>query len=62
MQQLKWDGNAFEFQTALIGGGSGAGFYTVTGTVDAGGSIKGTMKRNGPRLPSSYDFTGSAQH
>lgn len=56
---LKWDGDVFQFDTALLGGPSG-GFYTVTGTVDANGSIKGTMRRKGPRLPSSYDFTGTA--
>jgi len=60
VQQLKWEGNAFEFQTALLAG-PGAGFYTVTGTVDADGSVKGTMRRRGDRLPSSYDFTGTAR-
>ena len=58
VQQLKWDGDAFEFQTALLAG-PGAGFYTVTGTVAADGSIKGTMRRRGPTQPPSYEFTGS---
>src|SRR4029077_12012154 len=58
VQQLKWDGDSFEFQTALLGGGRGAGFYTVTGTVAADGTVKGMMKRRGNALPPSYDFTG----
>jgi hypothetical protein len=57
---LKWDGNAFEFQTIRLGG-RGAGFFTVTGTVDADGSIKGTMRRRGPTQPPSYDFTGTTK-
>jgi hypothetical protein len=60
VQQLKWDGDNFEFQTALLGG-RGAGFYTVTGTVAAEGAIKGTMRRKGPTQPPSYDFTGTAR-
>jgi hypothetical protein len=59
VQQLKWDGDAFEFQTALVAG-PGAGFYTVTGTVSADGSIKGTLRRRGNTQPPSYEFTGAA--
>ncbi|HEV8210549.1 MAG TPA: hypothetical protein VGP77_10520 [Vicinamibacterales bacterium] len=59
VQDLKWDGNAFAFQTALLGG-RGAGFYNVTGTVEADGTVKGTMRRRGPTQPPSYDFTGTA--
>jgi hypothetical protein len=57
LQQLKWDGDAFQFDTVLLSG-RGAGFYTVTGTINADGSIKGTMRRKGATLPPSYDFTG----
>jgi hypothetical protein len=60
VQELKWDGNAFEFQTALLAG-PGAGFYTVTGTVGADGSVKGTMRRRGDRLPPAYEFTGTVR-
>ena len=60
VQQLTWNGDAFEFQTALAGG-RGTGFYTVTGTVDAGGAIKGTMRRRGNTPPPSYEFTGTAR-
>jgi hypothetical protein len=60
VQQLKWDGDNFEFQTARLGG-RGAGFYTVTGAVNADGTITGTMKRKGPTQPPSYDFTGTSR-
>ena len=60
VQQLTWDGDAFEFQTALLGG-RGAGFYTVTGAVDADGSIKGTLRRRGNTQPPEYEFTGRAR-
>jgi hypothetical protein len=56
VQQLKWDGDAFEFQTS-VGLGPGRGFYTVTGTVAADGTLKGTMRRRGSTQPSSYEFT-----
>ena len=59
VNDLQWDGEAFTFDTALLGG-PGGGFYSVTGAVAADGSIKGTMKRKGPRLPPSYDFTGAS--
>jgi len=59
VQDLKWDGDTFEFQTARLGG-AGAGFFTVTGTVGADGAIKGTMRRKGATLPPSYGFTGTA--
>ena len=58
VQQLKWDGDRFEFQTARAAGRD-AGDYTVTGTVGSGGSIRGTMTRRGHAQPQSYDFTGS---
>ena len=60
VEQLKWDGDAFEFQTALVGG-RGAGSYTVTGMVESDGSIKGTMKRRGNTQPPEYEFTGRAR-
>ena len=60
VQDLKWDGNAFAFQTALLGG-RGAGFYNVTGTVEPDGTVKGTMRRRGPTQPPSYDFTGTTR-
>jgi hypothetical protein len=58
VQQLTWDGNAFQFLTALAAG-PGAGFYTVSGTIETDGSIHGTMRRRGNTLPPSYDFTGA---
>ena len=61
VQQLQWDGDSFEFQTSMAGPGRAAGFYTVTGTVGADGTVKGTMKRRGNTLPPSYDFTGIAR-
>ena len=57
VEQLKWDGDAFEFQTALVGG-RGAGSYTVTGTVAADGTITGTMRHRGNAQPQEYEFTG----
>ena len=57
IQELKWDANAFQFNTALLAG-PGAGFYTVRGTVDADGSVRGEMRRRGNTQPPSYDFTG----
>jgi hypothetical protein len=57
VEQLKWDGDRFEFQTVRLGG-RGAGFFTVTGSVAADGTITGTMKRRGNTQPPSYDFTG----
>jgi hypothetical protein len=57
---LKWNGNAFEFQTVRLGN-RGAGFYTVSGTVDTDGKISGTMRRRGNAQPPSYDFTGTAE-
>src|SRR3954467_1164236 len=60
VQQLKWDGDAFEFQTSVLRG-PGAGFYTVTGTVGGDGTIKGTLRRKGATQPPSYEFTGRTQ-
>ena len=59
IQELAWDGNAFQFNTALIGG-AGAGFYTVKGTVEGDGAVRGEMRRRGNTQPPSYDFTGVA--
>jgi hypothetical protein len=60
VQQLTWDGDSFEFQTA-VGGGRGAGSYTVTGTVAADGTVKGTMRRRGNAQPPEYAFTGRSK-
>ena len=60
VQQLTWDGDAFEFQTA-VSAGRGSGFYTVTGSVAADGTVKGTMTRRGNTQPPSYEFTGTSR-
>ena len=57
IQELTWEGNAFRFNTAIVAG-PGAGFYTVTGTLAADGSVGGEMRRRGNTLPPSYTFTG----
>lgn len=60
IQEFKWEGNSFSFQTALLlAGNPGSGFYTVTGQVDADGSVRGTLRRRGNGQPPSYDFTGA---
>jgi mono/diheme cytochrome c family protein len=59
IQELAWSGRAFQFNTALIGG-AGAGFYTVNGTLNEDGSVRGEMRRRGNAQPPSYDFTGAA--
>ena len=56
---LEWNGDTFQFQTALLVPGPAGGFYNVTGAVDADGSVRGTLKRRGNTQPPSYDFTGA---
>ena len=46
------------FVSLMLVGGSGRGYYNVTGTLEADGSIHGRLTRRGPTEPSYYDFTG----
>ena len=61
VQQLKWEGEQRSSSRPRCSRGRGAGFYTVTGTVGADGSVKGTMRRRGDPLPPSYEFTGTVR-
>ena len=61
VNQLKWEENSFSFQTALLVPGPAGGFYTVTGTVAADGSVKGRLTRRGNTQPPFYDYTGRRQ-
>lgn len=58
LQNLVWNGNAFTFQTAVLGVPGGAGQYSVSGTVDANGVVTGTMERRTVGS-GSYAFTGT---
>ena len=58
VQNLQWNGNAFTFQTGVLGVPGGNGNYTVSGTVDANGVVTGTMER---RQGGSFAFTGSVK-
>jgi len=58
IQELAWNANVFQFNTALVGG-AGAGFYTVTGTVGEDGTVRGEMRRRGNAQPPLYQFTGT---
>jgi hypothetical protein len=59
--KLQWEGNTFQFNTLLRTLGPGGGFYTITGTVDNDGTIRGKFQRlgNNSAPQSSYDFTGA---
>jgi hypothetical protein len=61
--KLEWHGDSFQFNTLLRTLGSGGGFYTVTGTVGADGTVRGTLQRLGSRAqtqpPPPIDYTGT---
>jgi hypothetical protein len=57
LQQLEWNGNAFRFQTGVLGVPGGNGQYTVSGTVDADGVVRGQMERR--TGSGSFTFTGT---
>jgi len=57
-----WDGNFFQFNTLLRILGGGGGFFTVSGTIGADGTVRGKFQRLGGRgaqqpLP-SYEYVG----
>jgi len=61
--KLEWKGDSFQFNTLLRTLGPGGGFYAVTGTISADGTVRGKLQRLGGRaqtdpLP-SIDFTGA---
>jgi hypothetical protein len=61
--KLEWHGDSFQFNTLLRTLGSGGGFYTVTGTVGADGTVRGTLQRLGSRAQTQplppIDYTGT---
>ena len=60
--KLEWQGDSFQFNTLLRTLGPGGGFYAVTGTVGAGGTVRGTLQRLGNRAqtpPPPIDYTGA---
>ena len=60
--KLEWQGDSFQFNTLLRTLGPGGGFYAVTGTVGAGGVVRGTLQRLGGRAqtpPPPIDYTGA---
>ncbi|HEX4347496.1 MAG TPA: hypothetical protein VHZ73_07980, partial [Vicinamibacterales bacterium] len=59
VNNLEWNGNAFTFQTAVLGVTGGVGQYNVSGTVDANGVVTGTMERR--NVPGSFAFTGTSR-
>jgi hypothetical protein len=59
IQNLTWDGNAFQFQTGVLGVPSGNGQYNVSGTVDASGTVHGRMERRVPANSGTFEFTGA---
>jgi hypothetical protein len=61
--KLEWQGDSFTFNTLLRVMGPGGGFYTVTGTIEPGGTVRGKLQRlgnNGQPQP-SFDYTGKHQ-
>jgi hypothetical protein len=62
--KLEWHGDSFQFNTLLRTLGPGGGFYAVTGTVGADGTVRGKMQRLGRSgvqtqpLP-SIDYAGA---
>ena len=57
-----WDGNFFQFNTLLRILGGGGGFFTVSGTIGADGTVRGKFQRLAGRgaqqpLP-SYEYVG----
>ncbi len=62
--KLEWKGNSFTFNTLLRTLGPGAGFYTVTGTIE-NGAVRGTLQRLGGRgatgAQPSFDYRGAHQ-
>jgi hypothetical protein len=59
VQEVRWDGNRFSFVSLMLVGGSGRGYYDVTGTLEPDGSIHGRLTRRGATQPPYYDFTGT---
>jgi len=63
--KLEWHGNSFQFNTLLRTLGPGGGFYTVTGTIGADGTVKGKLQRLGNAASTqpqpSFDYAGAHQ-
>jgi hypothetical protein len=60
--KLEWNDNSFSFNTLLRVLGPGAGFYTVTGTIENDHTVHGKLQRLGGRdnrPQPSYEFTGA---
>ncbi len=59
--KLQWTGDTFQFNTLLRVMGPGGGFYTVTGTIGDGGTVRGKLQRlgNGTQPLPSFDFSGA---
>jgi hypothetical protein len=58
---LVWDGNYFQFNTLLRLLGGGGGFFTVSGTIGADGTVRGKMQRLGGRGSApqpAYEYVG----
>ncbi|HZR25731.1 MAG TPA: hypothetical protein VFA59_19185 [Vicinamibacterales bacterium] len=58
---LKWTDNSFHFNTFIRVLGPGAGYYTVTGTIENDHTVHGTLQRLGgrdTRPQPSYEFSG----
>jgi hypothetical protein len=47
--KLEWEGDSFTFNTLLRVLGPGGGYYTVTGTIESGGTVHGKLQRLGGR-------------
>jgi hypothetical protein len=57
VQEVHWDGPNFSFVSLMLVGGPGRGYYNVTGTLNADGTIHGRLTRRDPTAtPPYYDF------
>jgi hypothetical protein len=60
--KLQWTENAFQFNTLLRFAMGGGGFFSVSGTIEPDGSLRGKLTRLGRNGPeTSYDFTARHQ-